>query len=73
MGQREQAGPADLDRQEQAMYLPYQIVQALEDERLWMAERDRRTATLRRAYRETTKTRKQGHRLVRVLFPRTTG
>ena len=55
------------------MYLPYQIVQALDDERLWTAERDRRAATLRRAYRETTKTRKQGHRLVRVLFPRTTG
>ncbi len=54
------------------MYLPYQIMQALEDERQWTAERDRRAATLRRAYRETRKTRQQDHRLVRVLFPRTT-
>ncbi len=54
------------------MYLPYQIMQALEDERLSTAERNRRTATLRRAHRETRKNRKQDHRLVRVLFPRTT-
>jgi hypothetical protein len=54
------------------MYLPYQIMQALEDERLWTAERNRRIATVRRAHRETRKTRKQDHRLVRVLSPRTT-
>ncbi len=55
------------------MYLPYQIVQALEDDRLWTAERDCRAAMLRRAHRETRKTRKQDHRLVRALFPRATG
>jgi hypothetical protein len=54
------------------MYIPYQIMKALVDERLWMAERDRRAAMLRRAHHETRKTRRQEHRLVRVLFPRTT-
>ena len=54
------------------MYLPYQIVKALADERLWMAERDSRDATPRRAHRETRKTRRQDHRLVRLLFPRAT-
>ena len=53
------------------MYLPYQITQALADDRQRMAERDRRTATLQRAHRETRKARRQDHRLVRVLFPRT--
>ena len=55
------------------MYLPYQITQALADDRQRMAERDRRTATLQRAHRETRKARRQDHRLVRVLFPRTAG
>jgi hypothetical protein len=55
------------------MYLPYQMVQALADDRLWTVQRDHRAATLRRAHRETGKARNQDHRLVRVLFPRTTG
>ncbi len=54
------------------MYIPYQIMRALEDERLWTAERDRRAATLRRAHHEARKARRQDHRLARVLFPRAT-
>jgi hypothetical protein len=54
------------------MYIPYQIMRALEDERLSLAERDRRAAMLRRAHHETRKTRRQDHRPMRVRFSRTT-
>jgi hypothetical protein len=54
------------------MYISYQIMKALEDDRLRMAERDRRAAMRRRAHHETRKTRSQDHRPMRVLFSRTT-
>jgi hypothetical protein len=54
------------------MYIPYQLMRALEDDRLRMAERDRRAAMLRRAHHETRKTRRQDHRPTRLLFSRTT-
>ncbi len=58
------------------MYIPYQFMSALEDDRLRTAARDGQAAAARRQHRRLRRTRRvqrPGRRPERILSPRTTG
>jgi hypothetical protein len=61
------------DREEPAVYIPYQFMKALEDDRMRAAARDSRAAEARRARRSRRRARRPGRGPARILSPRAAG
>jgi hypothetical protein len=61
------------DREEPAVYIPYQFMKAVEEDRMRVAARDGRAAVARRERRRMRRGRRPGRGPGRILSPRAAG